>query len=347
MSEWIFELADSENLVPFDELKNASNRQLTLTLNKAGSFSFDLPLEDELCDCLEEIISCVLIKRKNSSGTLETVWSGPVWSIDEETPNKVSVTAVGWLQTLEKRFISEDITFTDIDAGIIVETILNDSNTEAEEQGGRIFITPGEIATTINRTRSYKANESILSIIDGLSSIENGFDFEVDPETRELNIRAEISSDANAYFEYGVNVQSVRRSSDASNIVNHFTAYGANNQSEIAEDEDSVLRYGHMQESQSLPDVVDSTILAAFANAEVAVRANPLRIYTFTPLKASLVAAEIPRIFEDFVVGDVVKLTVNKGRLVVDRQNIRVFSTTLVFDSNGNEQLTTIQSTAQ
>jgi hypothetical protein len=96
-----------------------------------------------------------------------------------------------------------------------------------------------------------------------------------------------------------------------------------------------------------LSDVVDSTILAAFANAEVAVRANPLRIYTFTPLKASLVAAEIPRIFEDFVVGDVVKLTVNKGRLVVDRQNIRVFSTTLVFDSNGNEQLTTIQSTAQ
>lgn len=346
MSDWIFELADSEDLSPIDELIAASNRQLTLTLNKAGSFSFDLPLEDEICGCLEEITTCILVKKKNIDGQQEIVWSGPIWTIEESTPNKIQVTAVGWLQTLEKRFIKEDIQFTDLDAGEIAFQILNSSNIEAETQGGRVFITSGTAIPTINRTRAYKAYESVLSIIDGLSTIENGYDFIVDPITRELNIYAQFSNETTAYFEYGVNVQNVSRSSDASKIVNHFVAFGANNQSAIARDDESALRYGDMEETQSLSDVVDPLILAAFANAEIAIRSQPLKIYTFTPLKIDE-NSNVPRLFDDFTIGDIVYLTINKGRLTIDRQRIRVFGTSLVFDNNGNEQLSTIQSTAQ
>lgn len=347
MHTFLFELASSEDLTPIEELKDASNRQLTMTLNRAGSFTFSLPLESQICDCLEEITTCILVKKREPTGETSIVWSGPVWTIEESTPNQVNVTAVGWLQMLEKRFISSDVTFSSTDAGEIAFSILDDSNSEAEAQGGRVWITSGTAISTQLRDRTYKAYESVLSIIQGLSDIEAGFDMEVDPSTRELNIYESLSNETDAYFEYGVNVQSVSRSSDASKIVNHFTAFGSNNLSAVAEDPDSVLVYGHMQETASLSDVIDQTILAAYANAEIAIRSQPLRIYTFTPLKSSVNVTYVPRLFDDFIIGDIVYLTVNKGRLSVDRQRIRAFSTTLVFDQNGNEQLSTIQSTAQ
>ena len=345
IDDWKFELARSSDLVPIGELANARDRSLTLTLNKAGSFSFTLPMDDELAMELNEVSSAVLIKRKQLDGTFKTVWSGLVWGIEETTPNTVAVSTVGWLQTLEKRFISEDQTFTSTDAGSIATTILDLSN-----QGiiGPIYVIPGNIQATINRDRTYKAYETVLSIIQGLSDIENGFDFEVDPSSRELNIYNILMTDLpNIVFEYGANVKQVQRISDASKIVNRFTAFGSSTAiAQQANDEDSQIQYGLFEESQSLSDVNDSNILAAYAAAEVITRSQPLRIYSLIPYPASEVHKGIYRIFTDFNIGDKVYLTINKGRLIANRQPIRIFSVTISFTNDGAEHITNIQTTA-
>lgn len=343
--EWLFELAQSSNLSKIAELDTIKSRNLTLTLNRAGEFTFNLALEDTISTSISEVETCILIKRRNfNSGLFEVVWSGPVWTMELTTPNTFSVRCVGWLQTLEKRLLAEDTEFNSVDAGTIIRTVIENSI----EPGIPNYITPGEILPTSTRTREYKAYESILSIIQGLSEIENGLDLFVQPDTRVLNISNFYGgNNPNLVFEYGNNIGGVTRSSDTSRLCNRIiVAGGPSTTPQIANDVDSQSRYGLFEEYVSLTDVRSNTILQAYGAAELAIRAWPLRIYSFTTRQAGF-GSVTPRIFEDFSVGDIGYLSVSKGPLQLSRQAVRVFGASVSFDDNGNEQSISIQTTAQ
>lgn len=344
-NEWLFELANSNNLSKIGELTTIKSRSLSLTLDRAGEFTFNIHLEDDIADQILEVETCVLVKKKISD-VFQIVWSGPVWGINMSTPNTLGVKCVGWLQTLEKRFLEADVTFTSIDAGAIVTSILNTMNTLSS--GYPTYITPGDVTPTILRTRNFKKYENILSILQGLSDLESGIDYLVDPATRELDISGHMGgTSSNLLFEYGNNISSVSRDSDVSRLCNRmFVSGGPGTTTQIGNDFISQARYGIFSEFVSLSDVKNNTILQAYATAELAVRSFPLRIYSFSTLPAG-VGTISPRIFDDFVIGDVGYLTVHKGPLEVVKQAVRVFSLSLTFDDNGNEQSIFIQTTAQ
>ncbi len=345
--EWLFELAYSSNMSRIAELTLARSRVLTTTLNRAGEFSFQVPIEHSTTDLISEVETCVLIKRRNfESGLFEIVWSGPVWSLDLTTPNTCSVKCVGWLQTLDKRLLPADVEYNSIDAGSIVRDIIQDLT--AADPTAPYYVIPGVINPTSIRTREFKAHESVLSIIQGFSEIENGFDHYVDPTTRELNISNFMGvNNSNLAFEYGNNIGGVTRSSDTSRLCNRlYVSGGSGTTPQIANNTDSQERYGLFEEYVALSDVRTNDILQAYAAAELAFRAYPLRIYSFTTRPAGY-GSVTPRIFKDFSVGDIGYLTINKGPLVLNKQAVRVFGASVSFDDNGNEQAIQIQTTAQ
>jgi hypothetical protein len=342
-----FELARSNDLFRYGELTKARNRSLTLALNRAGAFSFRMPLENNsLADSLQELTTCVVIRYNN-----EIVWSGPVWTIEETTPNSINVGCVGWFQTLEKRIINPEwcvptLSYIDVDAGAIVADLIDRTNSEPYGQVN--YLTMGSIETTQQRTRNYSPYGTIANEIQQLSTIESGFDFDVDPETRELSIFSILQEDkVHVNFEYGTNIVSASRRSDSARLVNRiFVSGGAGTTTQVSYDSASITTYGLHEEYISLSDVTNNTILAAFGQAELAVRANPLRLISFDPRKF-LLSPRDPMIFQDFSIGDIVYATINKGRFNVSKQAVRVFGATVNWDDNGSVQLTAVQTQAQ
>lgn len=348
MSDWRFELANSLDLSRIGELQPAKNRSLTMTLNRGGEFTFTVALESPIAYEIEEIKTCVLIWRRGTNNEFKIVWSGPVWGIEITTPNTMNITCVGWIQTLEKRILPIDLGELTADAGSIVLALLNQFNSISADSGAPVYVTSGDVIPTVTRTRSYKKYEDFLNIIHNLSDIESGFDFVVDPVLRTLNIYdmyGEIKS--NLRFEYKININAVTRSSDSSRICNQFTAVGAANTiPQQANNSESQSQYGIFAELATVSDVKSNTILAAYADSEVAVRAFPLRIYSFSTRQAGT-GSTTPRAFQDFFIGDIGYLTVNKGPVIVKDQAVRIFSFTLSFDDNGNELPAQIQTTDQ
>jgi hypothetical protein len=341
MSDYTFELAYSRDLTKIGELTKAKDRQLTDALNKAGSFQMRLPLVDDLSEMIDEVTTCVLIKKAQ-----QIKWGGPVWTVNEGTPDTLTVACVGWLQSIEKRSSKPSwgnpLIYSNVDAAGIALDLLARTNTD---HTGPNYLFPGLSETTQARTRSYQPYISILDEINSLSTIEAGYDMSVDQDTRELNIYANIGQARDqVLFQYGGNTNNMQRASDTSRMCNRMTAYSAVGVA-VAEDADSIATYGLFEEAVSLTDVNDIAILQAYANGEVAVRSTPLRFHTFDPRQHSS-ATNDPRIYEDYEIGDICMIDVSRGRLVARNQAIRVFGATIVFDDNGQETVTAIQTVA-
>jgi hypothetical protein len=348
MSDYVFELASSATMAKLGELTRAKNRSLTLSLNRAGAFQMTLPLHEDLdgnaismSELIEEGSTCVIIRRNQS-----IVWSGPVWTVQETTPDSLSVGCVGWLQVLEKRCSKfawgNPLSYPAQDAGAIALDLLTRSN--ADNITGPNYVTPGTAETTQSRTIKYQPFSNILNEIIALSDLEAGYDMEVDPTTRKLNFYSTISTGTPVtFFQYGGNARQVSRTSDMSKVSNRIIVYSSVGWIQV-DDPISQAQFGVLEEAISLSDVKDTTILQAYANAELAVRSNPLRFSSFEPRSGP----SAPRIFQDFAVGSYGFVAVDRGRLKVDKQLVRIFSASVSWpdDGTGTEQVTSIQTTA-
>lgn len=355
MTDYIFELADSKTRERIGELTQARDRQLVMTLNKAGALTFNLPLADGLSLYVEEVVTCARIKRRLPDGSYKREWEGPIWTVEEETPNGLSIGCVGWLQTLDQRETKPagtadfpswtQLQYVEEDAGAVALSLLTQSNGDSS-YGDTNYVVPGTAEITQPRTETFQPWTKLLTAIQGFSALESGFDMAVDPVTRELNIYRKLGSVLpDVRFEYGSNVIKARRTSDSSRICNRFIAYSAVGYA-VAEDLSSQADIGLMEESLSLTGVVDVSILQAYANAEVAVRSRPIRLSSFDPRKASSARPEDPQVFRDLNVGDVVFESVDRGRLQVVKQAHRIFGMTVTWDVAGMPQISNMQTTA-
>lgn len=338
MSDYIFELALSSTMARIGELTQARGRALNLALNRAGSFQMTLPLDDDISEEVQEVSTCVIIRRLGS-----IVWSGPVWTVEETTPNSLSVGCVGWLQTLEKRISKyawgNPLVYSATDAGIIALDLLTRSN--ADNVTGPNYVTPGTITATQLRNKQYSPFSKVLDEIIALSDLESGYDMAVDPASRKLHIYSTLPLTTDTtYFEYGGNAKQVSRSSDSARIANRIIAYSPVGWAQ-ADDVVSQASMGVFEEAISLSDVRDSAILTAFANAELAVRSTPLRFSSFEPRSGP----SAPRIFKDFEIGGYSYITADRGRLFITNQLARLFSATVTWpdDGQGTEQISSIQ----
>lgn len=348
MSDWSVELVNSTDLTRIGDLTQARGRQLTVTLNRAGSFGFNLPLDHVQTALIQEVTTGVVLSFLG-----EPVWSGMVWTCNEsvgENEASLAVGCIGWLQTLDKRVVrpswnnNQPMVYQSTDAGAIALDMLRRTNDDASYAGAPSYVFPGTAEASQSRSRTYQVWSGVLQSITELTEIEAGFDLSVDPITRQMDIYAKKQNDPGIFYELGTNVQSVQRQTDAGRIINYSTAYSSVGAATVAEPRAMYL--GLFEEAQSLADIVNPTHLAAFAASEAYVKAFPLPLVNFVPMPYSDLQPGMPRPFRDFDVGDIVYITAKHGRMQVERLAVRVFSMTVRIDDNGHEQVSQIQSRA-
>lgn len=119
---WTFRLADTDTFDDIVELPNARSRQLELYLNKPGSLTFSVNLEDSNSTLIEPIKTCVKAYRNG-----EMAWSGMVWSVNDSSDGLTQVSCIGWLEYLNHRITYEDYEYTNTDAGAIAFDLLDKS----------------------------------------------------------------------------------------------------------------------------------------------------------------------------------------------------------------------------
>lgn len=330
---WEFFLARSADMSRIGELTQATARKIVLGPNRSGSFSCSLPIDDELSESTGPLETCIIAERNS-----EVVWSGPVWTdSDDAAAQKVTVNAVGWFEYLTKRFTDQRLKFENVDAGTIASTLLANASAQSPT-----YVTIGTVETTQPRTISYERYQSVGEAIHALSQIESGFDYEVDPQTRQLNLYAKRETvRKDVVFGYGDNTPQnlanairERNGAEAANWVLAEGRIGA----ALSTDEASISRYSLLQDRVTLSDVVSKDVLLAFSGVEVIFRKDPITTYRLV-LPTSDLDRRVPRPFEDFFPGDSVFFYVNKGRFQVSNQRVRVFALSISVDDNGNEKI--------
>ena len=359
---WRFYLANADGSSRLAEIVGASARKLQWILNRPGSCSFSLPLDNVISPSLEVLNKSILAYRDG-----DCAWGGPIWTLDEDTTNDtVSVTAAEWLKLLDRRLLAPAqerfARFGTIDAGSIaahlislanqhgVDVVTDPANGSLAASYGLVPIWVGTVERTQDRARSYERFQSLGQEISALSEIESGYDIYVNPLTLEMSIYNRLDEDLSATVVFGYrtvphNLLSVNRQRAADNVVNGMYVVGKTSQATPPEqiESDSLIAYGFQEESVQLSDVTDPLVAAAYAAGEFVYRSNPTPVYSIKPVP---VGAAVPRPLSDYHIGSIVAFSADRGPIQVTSQKSRVFELSISIDEEGNETVESLSTTA-
>jgi hypothetical protein len=264
-----------------------------------------------------------------------------------DTPSLVQVVAkdFGWLDHRREQGTAGGPTvYTATGAGAIVTDLLARQNARGETR-----LRMGTVASSVNRDRTYDPGKVVSEAILELAKVDDGFYFRVDPVDGVAAKHAEIvvlypasgADKPGVKFEFGDdtigNLETFTRT--RKRPLNVATATGQALRS-TRSDAASIAAYDLIEDEVAYSDVVVQQTLDE--NAQSLLRPAINSVYSFTPLSKGDGAGEInvPRLFVDFDVGDIVRLSVEYGRIADFNLKARVLEATIaVADEAQAEQL--------
>jgi hypothetical protein len=334
-----FFLGRSLDMSIIGTLDAAKGKNVTIDNNKSGAAGFTLRLDHPLAQQLTPWYNCLIVQRGD-----DWLWSGPFTQATYDlAAGQVQVNALGWFEVLLPRLIQAEFQLVNLDAAIIARTLLETAN--AQRQTG---ITFGTYELSKARTRTFARDSSIGQEIQGLGELESGYDWLIDPKTRRLNImeRRGIDNPGVKWFyihdsETGMsNCKNVVATVDGSTVINDIKPRGAAAFGH-AFDTPSQEIYGLRHEAPSLSDVKNSTILQAYAEAEIIYRKHPRITFQINPKSARV--ANVPTVFRDFDIGDTTYLTARRDNYKINNQAVRIFGVDIGVNDDGSYILNRVQ----
>lgn len=169
------------------------------------------------------------------------VFAGPLTGVRVDG-EAVTLDARGLLSYLSRMVIAEDTSFTDIDQHTIVQTLVDDWQDQDYGNYGIDTTDISESGTT--RTIEYPRKELhiVLTRIEELAKQSNGFNFEVEPATRKLQlwtptkgVDRSTGEDAIVFDDRNITNASVAISAGPNDIASE--AYGSGTSSSADQDE--------------------------------------------------------------------------------------------------------------
>jgi hypothetical protein len=378
---WNWYLGNSYTMEPIAPLSNATNRSLTLALDSQESASFSLDVRDPASALVQKHATCLLAVRNGKQ-----VWSGPVLtkkSVLGEGQDQMQVGCVGWFYRPNNWLLkcgtlappnnptttATSQAYQEVDQCAVVADLISRGIYDSNSKGAPSFITLGQVPiNTQLRNITYQEYQNIGQAITTLSQLEAGFDFAIDPVARTFDMyydpiwpiggpytvqgRGQVRPNLLWGYQIGpANLATLTVSDDGSQVENEDFAVGQYGTG-YGYDSDSWATYGLMSAQSSLSNVTVTQILAAYAQAEVDVKANGIVIYSFDQMPyGGTSKAYAP--FDDFDIGDFGYIMANYGSVIVPPlgsagpQPVRVFAFTVGIDDNGIEQCTAFQTTYQ
>ena len=376
---WRFILVRSYDLKPLGELKDANSVSLSLALNSGGSLSFSMSMNTDLAQYVWPIEVGVVAYRYGSTGP-QAIWSGYINAIDEDwQAGTMSVSCVGWLERLSKRYLHQKMIFSATDAAQIMAQLFLEGGGALYSAGITSYVTadgatqywpagsrpngpvnmeigaiypnegPGGATAYVvqNLNMTYEKGQGVLSAIQDLSNIEDGRDFEVTVLDRRFNIyrkkRRILPSIILGYNWGPENLVQFGRQIDGSTLVNYHVTTGASGTTaQGVTDIPSEQRFGTFEEIMALSDVHDNNILAKFSVEEISIRRNPRMMFSATPFPWTEENSS-PEPFVEYRIGDQVGLIARKlPRLNINTQ-VRIFGIQVGISPEGNETLGALQ----
>lgn len=342
LTGWKFMLADSTTFSPIAELEGAKDRSIDYVLNRGGGLSFKLNMNKSSASKIEVLSTCVIAY---CNGIPQ--WSGPVWTINENAASgTMTVNAVGWQRLLERRLIApsqeSSARFMLTDAASIAAHLVALAN-----QQWPLPFWVGHVVGTQQRKKQYSRYQSIAGEIEGLADMESGYDFWIDPATRELQFwnRLEEDRTASVSFTYNSgatsNLADAQRDRSADKLVNgiYVTTKTAGSTPSQQIDPTSRSKYGLQEEQIALSEVTDATVALGYVAGELALRSDPLQLISISPKK------DAPKPLVDYHLGSIVKLSVKKGTIDIADQPARVFGFSLDISDEGETTVKSLQTT--
>lgn len=361
---WRHFLFDTRTFEDIGELGTARDRQLTLTLNRSGSGNLSLPLDEDIAYGVEKHRTGIRWVRDD-----KPVWAGPVYTLSKDlAANKLQVGCLGFFEELFRRIVraGQERTFVEEPQDFVVYALLEMANSQrdglpqknSDGTNGTGALRPTKVRqgtahgnpvfpdTSIQLTRGMKIGEQILQI----SNNENGLDLSTDPETGELDLwHPRLGRDTELVLVFGddmmgENLENLVQQLDGTAMTNRLTVFGDNGSVGMAEDIESMDYWGVMFEDESsVSGLATSEAALQFAGAEVAVLKDPRITHVVSLLSSSgEEGGPVPKLFDDFNVGDTMLARGERGSAVIHDQKIRLFGATLGIDDNDNEKLSSI-----
>jgi hypothetical protein len=321
-------------------ISEASNRNYSYQLNRAGKASFVLPITSDRLTTFPLYLGVtrLLIYRENI-----LIWAGVIWEIEESATNDegfVNIQCVEIFHILsEKRYTSNSYTATD--AGQIAWGLIN---TTEGLTGGDLGITQGTIEATQNRDRTY-FDEKIGEKIIQLTEVINGFDFVITPSIKIntlgiFNVYSKRGSTLNSFrLEYGAglknNIQSWSRKRTVSDMFNSIVVegegYGDIALKATTTDSSLINAVGLLEGRKQEKSINQQTTLNQKADEYIRVHKTEQPIYDLTFNNA----------YDDFGlydVGDIVTVKIQTGYVNINA-NMRIYGIDVRVSDGGEEQI--------
>jgi hypothetical protein len=233
------------------------------------------------------------------------------------------------------------LNFVDEVGGAIVSDLLDIANAQKISTGLTVptHVFFGDSHDMQTRTVSFQVGDSFGSAIDKLSQIENGYDWFIDPLTREIVITAPdgYADRPDVHFRYGVNIASPVITEDGTQTRNRYTVIGENGAVVVRDDPEAIARSMKIIDERvtvSGAGAGDITILQAYGDSELAFNSSPPITITFKPRS---LGNDVPRPGDDFEWGDRGYFTLKRGRHNLDHQPLRFYKGSYSFSDAGDE----------
>jgi hypothetical protein len=253
-------------------------------LNRPGQLSFTLALDHPFCT--RTIVGpgtheAVVVRNR------QIVWRGPVLTAretDSKTDRKVEFGAEGLLQYLNRWALTQDVTFTAVDQFTILKTLVD---THQAKAGGGFNIGTTTITTSgVTRDRTYLRGKNVGEAALELASVLDGFDFGVDPDTRELEAfypqQGTLFPDL--IIEDGIRsyTRSIDATAQASQLIGIGQGEGSDQVFATRQDSSAVGDYGLTQRVYNNQEVSNLATLITHLDYELAYHAEPVQDLAIT-----------------------------------------------------------------
>ena len=343
-------VATTLNGTPIGELLNASQRRVSLGLNRTPTCDFRLRLDDPLADALLE---CSALIKVYDNRTLRFV--GQVITAVEEGGQSIAITCAGPAWRLSKRLIGKGTTgYTQgtadapVAAGQIMASILAAVNTD-----GYTGIDLGMVGDSSSTYVAYEPYKRASEAFTEISSVIDGPDYELAPveptavaggtRIAYLNVAAAIGqARPDAIFEYAVgrkNVASYTRQVSMEGFMNagYGLAADAAGTTVGALDAGSQAAWG-LYEDVVPSDLPVQLLRQRLVDEHVRVRKAPRQLITFAPTRDDpSMPGRVPLFGEDYGVGDSVTFRAVDPKSGSVRVNaaFRVYAIEFAIDEQG------------
>jgi len=361
-NEWSFAIGPPGQLSR--ELVQARNRKLTFNLAEPSECSVELDGRDVAASEIVELETDIYAFRKPDPNTpRQILYRGRINKISDtmnETGHQMTVPSIDYRGVLKRRLLmnglptdgNNQVVYSTTDQCVIAWDLINKIQTQVTGGHGNLGITNGVGQTSgINRDRSYDLGSPVWELIDGLSNLIDGFDWDITPTysggvlglqlDRWFPDRGNNTNEVLMFTGQGGNLASVTRQVDSSDYANAVRLTGrpreGANESTAPLPEERRIDFTGRPDWSRWDASFDEDINTQPALGE---RAN-WRILDASLIRPSYQVSLAPGFWRGqghLWLGDRVKLIIQSGRLNVET-DVRIVEISVNIDENGVEDV--------